>query len=432
MFHREVLERALKAAGAAEVYQHSSSNTPVEFKANKLKTLETKDSRSLTLRVIHDGRIGIASTSKFEDPDWVVEAAVAAAEFGPKAEYEFPRPTGNPEVDVFDGRTPAYPVERMVETGREIVDRLLEHEGELNIDVGLDKEVERTMIAGEGGELAYKRTSFGGSVSANLVRGSDVLDIYSFQVDCGPDFDVDRVEEEITRKLELAKVTASVGVGTMPVVLTPMAFMMTVGPALGAGFNGKMVEQGASPLAGKIGEKLFDERLSIADDATLYRSPQSCPFDDEGVPTSRVPLVEEGLVTNFLFDLQTAGKVGASSTGNGYGATPSPRGSATVVRGGEGTLEELIADIEEGILADYLLGGGQSNVLRGDFGGNLLLGYKIEKGEIVGRLKDTLISGNTYELLANIGRIGGRCEWVGGRLYAPPMVLEGVTVSTKG
>ena len=69
-------------------------------------------------------------------------------------------------------------------------------------------------------------------------------------------------------------------------------------------------------------------------------------------------------------------------------------------------------------------------MLRGDFGGNLLLGYKIEKGEIVGRLKDTLISGNAYELLANIGRIGGRCEWVGGRLYAPPMVLEGVTVSS--
>ena len=324
---------------------------------------------------------------------------------------------------------PAYPVERMVETGREIVERLLEHEGELIIDVGLDKEVERTLIAGEAGELAYERTSFGGSVSANLVRGTDVLDIYSFQVDCGPDFDSDRVLEEITRKLDLAKEQGTVMGGKMPVVLTPMAFMMTVGPALGVGFNGKMVEQGASPLAGKIGEKMFDERLSIADDATLYRSPQSCPFDDEGVPTRRVPLVEGGVVRNFLFDLQTAGKVGANSTGNGYGATPSPRASATVVRGGEGSLEELIAEIEEGVLADYLLGGGQANVLRGDFGGNLLLGYKIEKGEVVGRLKDTLIAGNAYELLAEIGRIGGQCEWVGGRLYAPPMVLMGVTVS---
>ncbi len=432
MFYREVRERALKAAGAAEVYLHSSSSTPVEFKANKLKTLETKESRSLTLRVIHEGRIGITSTSKFEDPDWVVEAAVAAAEFGPEAKYEFPKPARNAEVDVFDRRTPAHPVERMVEMGREIVDRLLDYEGELNIDVGLDKEVERTLLAGDGGELAYERTSFGGSVSANLVRGPDVLDIYSFQVDCGPDFDVDRVEEEITKKLELAKVTASVAAGELPVVLTPIAFMMTVGPALGMGLNGKMVEQGASPLAGKIGEKMFDERLSIADDATLHRSPQSCPFDDEGVPTRRVPLVEHGVVKNFLYDLQTAGKVGASSTGNGYGATPAPRSSATVVGGDEGTLEELIAEIEEGVLADYLLGGGQSNVLRGDFGGNLLLGYKIEKGKIVGRLKDTLISGNAYELLANIGRIGGRSEWVGGRLCAPPMVLEGVTVSTKG
>ena len=432
MFYREVLERALKAASTAQVYVHSGSSTPVEFKANKLKTLETKDSRALTLRAIHEGRIGIASTSKFEDPEWVVEAAVAAAEFGPEAEFEFPVPTGNAEVDVFDARTGGYPVEEMVETGKEIVGLLLEHEGGLNIDVGLDKEVEHTVIAGAGGELSYERTTFGGSVSANLVRGTDVLDVFSFQVECSPDFDVDRVYEEITRKLELAKETASVTGGKMPVVLTPMAFAMTLSPALGMGFNGKMVEQGASPLAGRIGEKMFDERLSIADDATLHRSPQSCPFDDEGVPTRRVPLVEEGVVRGFLYDLQVAGKVGASSTGNGYGATPSPRSSATVVGGDEGTLEDLIGEIEEGVLADYLLGGGQSNVLRGDFGGNLLLGYKIEKGQIVGRLKDTLIAGNAYELLANVGRIGGRSEWVGGRLCAPPMVLEGVTVSAKG
>lgn len=432
MFHQDVLERATRAADSAQIFLRSTNNTPVRFTANKLKTLETKDSRVLTLRIVHNGRIGIASTSKFEDPDWVVRAAVAAALFGPEAKYEFPNPTASPEVDVFDRRTPEYPVEEMVHSGREIVDRLLQHESALNIDVGLDKEVERTLIAGAAGELSYQRTSFGGSVSANLVRGTDILDVYSFQVECGPDFDADRVHEEITWKLDLARVTASVSNGALPVVLTPMAFMMTVGPALGSGLNGKLVEQGVSPLAGRIGEPVFDERLSIADDATLHRSPLSCPFDDEGVPTRRVPLVEDGVVKNFLFDLQTAGRMGASSTGNGYRTTPSPRSSATVVGGEEGSLEDLIADIDEGVLADYLLGGGQANVLRGDFGGNLLLGYKIEKGQIVGRLKDTLISGNAYELLAKIGRIGGRCEWIGGRLCAPPMVLENVTVSTKG
>jgi PmbA protein len=432
MFHREVLEKAALKADAAQVFLRSSGNTPVRFAANKLKTLETRDARSLTLRVIHAGRVGIASTSKFEDADWVVEAALAAAEFGPEARFEFADPAANPEVDVFDPRTPAHAVEDMVEVGREIVDLLRQHEPDLNIDVGLDKEVERTAIAGGAGELAYERTSYGGSVSANLVRGSDVLDVYSFQVECGPDFDLDRIYAEITEKLDLAKESATVATGTLPVVLTPMAFGMTLAPALGAGFNGKLIEQGASPLVGRIGEQVFDERLAIADDATLHRSPLSCPFDDEGVPTRRVPLIEDGVVKSFLFDLQTAGRLGETSTGNGYGATPAPRVSATVVGGGEGSLEDLIGDIEEGILADYLLGGGQANVLRGDFGGNLLLGFKIEQGQLVGRLKDTLISGNAYELLAKIGRIGGRCEWVGGRLCAPPLMLEGVTVATRG
>ena len=187
MFHREVLEKAALKADAAQVFLRSSGNTPVRFAANKLKTLETRDARSLTLRVIHAGRVGIASTSKFEDADWVVEAALAAAEFGPEARFEFADPAANPEVDVFDPRTPAHAVEDMVEVGREIVDLLRQHEPDLNIDVGLDKEVERTAIAGGAGELAYERTSYGGSVSANLVRGSDVLDVYSFQVECGPD-----------------------------------------------------------------------------------------------------------------------------------------------------------------------------------------------------------------------------------------------------
>ena len=136
---------------------------------------------------------------------------------------------------------------------------------------GVPAPVERTLIAGAGGELAYERTSFGGSVSANLIRGSDVLDIYSFQVDCGPDFDVDRVEEEITKKLALAKVTASVSAGELPVVLTPMAFMMTVGPALGVGCHGTVVEQGASPAAGQGGVVVPDRLVGLWRERHGYR-----------------------------------------------------------------------------------------------------------------------------------------------------------------
>ena len=125
--------------------------------------------------------------------------------------------------------------------------------------------------------------------------------------------------------------------------------------------------------------------------------------------------------------------MGTSSTGNGYrgAGNPSPSSTAAVIGAGDGSMEEIIAGIEEGLLVEYILGGGQSNVLRGDFGGNVHLGFKIENGQLAGRVKDTLIAGNAYEVLANIRQIGGERRWVGGSLYCPPVALEGVTVSTK-
>ena len=122
--------------------------------------------------------------------------------------------------------------------------------------------------------------------------------------------------------------------------------------ALRAGFNGKTVFQGASPLAGKTGFKAFDSRLSIYDDATLDYAIGSSPMDEEGVPTQRTPLVEEGRVESFYYDLQTAGLAGTKSTGNGYRATrsgdafegpPTPTTSNIIILPGDVDLTDMIS-----------------------------------------------------------------------------------------
>ena len=433
MFDQRVIELAEKSADQAETFLHTSSTTPAEFQANKLKSLETKDSRSLTLRVIKDGRIGVTSTSRIDDPAAVVRDALVSADFGAEARFEFPPLGERTEVDVFNSETPSFPVERMVETGRELISRLLDYNPDLLIDMSLEKEEDETRISRDGVAESYRRTGFGVSVNANLIRGTDMLDVFSFNVSCAPEIESDSLFAEIRDKLELARESGSIESGMMPVVFSPVAFMLTIGPALGMGFNGKMVEQGASPLGDKLGEKVFDQRLSIHDDATLDKRPRSGPFDDEGVPTRRVTLVNRGVVSEFLYDLQTAGKMAARSTGSGYRGqgSPSPSSTATIVDAGDGSIEEIISDIEEGLLVEYILGGGQANVLRGDFGGNVHLGFKIENGQLAGRVKNTLITGNTYEALANIRRIGGEPRWVGGSLYCPPIALEEITVSTK-
>ncbi len=432
-FDEQVLELAEKSADAAEAFVHTSSATPVEFEANKLKSIETKVSRSVSLRLIKDGRIGTTSTSRDDDPEAVVASALESSVYGAEARFEFPPLGERTKVDVYDGETPTIPVESMAEAGKQLIARLLEYNPELLIDVSIGKDDEEIRIARYGAAESYRRTGFGVSVSANLIRGTDMLDVYSFNVSCSPDLDTDSLFDEIREKLELARDAGAVESGSIPVVLSPIAFMLTVGPALRMGFNGKMVEQGASPLVGKLGEEVFDPALTIHDDATLQQRPSSSPFDDEGVPTRSVPLVENGIVSEFLYDLQTAGRMGTQSTGNGYrgGGSPSPSSTAAIVDAGEGSLQDLIGNVENGLFVDYILGGGQANVLRGDFGGNVQLGFKIENGRLAGRVKDTLIAGNAYEVLAKIRQIGGERRWVGAGLYCPPMALDGITVSTK-
>jgi PmbA protein len=92
----------------------------------------------------------------------------------------------------------------------------------------------------------------------------------------------------------------------------------------------------------------------------------------------------------------------------------------------------MLEDMQEGLIVEQLMGADQGNLLGGDFGGNVLLGYKVENGEIVGRVKDTMIAGNVYQVLRELPGIGREARWVGGTLQTPPLYCSDVSVTTKG
>ena len=91
----------------------------------------------------------------------------------------------------------------------------------------------------------------------------------------------------------------------------------------------------------------------------------------------------------------------------------------------------MVSDIKEGLVVEQLMGATQGNVLGGDFSGNVLLGYKIENGKIVGRVKDTMVSGNIYKLFKDIAAIGSESRWEGSFLNTPPLYLNNVSVASK-
>ena len=91
----------------------------------------------------------------------------------------------------------------------------------------------------------------------------------------------------------------------------------------------------------------------------------------------------------------------------------------------------MIRDVKEGLIIEQLMGAEQGNLLSGDFGGNVLLGYKVENGQVVGRVKDTMVSGNIYEVLKDLVAIGQETSWVGSRLKTPAVYCRNLAVAAK-
>jgi PmbA protein len=197
-------------------------------------------------------------------------------------------------------------------------------------------------------------------------------------------------------------------------------------------FNGRLVHQGQSPLVGALGEEKYDRRVSLHDDPTMALRPASRPYDDEGTPSRRTALIDRGVVRSFLYDLQTAGLAKTESTGSAERAgTTQPNISTTslLLETGDTTFAEMVSGLKEGIIVEELMGAGQGNIMGGDFSGNVLLGYKVENGEITGRVKNTIVAGNIHDALRNIVAIGSEARWVGGTAYTPPILIERLAVS---
>jgi len=430
-----VLAQAKKVAEEAEVFMVSSEETPVQFEANRLKHIQSKQSTSMALRIIKQGRIGYATTTEVGDVQNLVNNAVETAQFGMRAKFELPSPTTYPQIDIFDPAVESTPVEKMVELGAELIAIVTGHTPDILCEAMVSKDtISLRILNSRGGQASYKKSIFSLGIMGSLIRDTDMLFVGESQSSCHPLTHPREVTEVVLQQLELAKNQASVLTRELPVILTPRGVASALIPSLMMAFNGKTVLEGASPIGGKLGKQVFDPKLWLWDDPTIAYRPHSRPCDDEGIPSQRTSLIEQGVVASFLYDLQTAALAKTRSTGNSGrgGGLPTPSPSAFTIAPGQTPFDEMVSDIKEGLVIEQLMGAEQGNILGGDFSGNVLLGYKVESGKIVGRVKDTMVSGNVYQVLKEVTAIGSEAEWVGGFLQTPPIYCPRLSVASKG
>lgn len=427
----KILDLTLKHTPSVEVLYEEGESRSVSFENNKLKYVNTKSIRGIGLRVIKDGRIGFSSTTDFRKPEKLVANAIESAKFGQRAAFDFPSRNTFPKVNIFDQNVIDFHIHKCVDIGKEAIDRALTANSSYECSVGIGKGYGmRRLMNSKGLDISSSSTAFSMGIEILRVKDQSLLWVGEGESSKNLITDLNKHVDKALRGLQLAEKELKLKTGSYPVVVTAKA-MGNLLATFEAGCNGKLVQKGASPLTNKLGEKIIDERVSIYDDATIDLADSSYPWDGEGVPSQRVPLFEKGVLKNFLFDLQTAGIMKTKSTGNGsrgFSSQPSPGNSNVIVEPGDMPLETMIKNTKYGVLVDQVLGGGQSNILAGEFSVNIDLGYLIENGEIVGRVKDCMFAGNVFEVFNNIIAIGDKAEWHGSTKL-PPFYFKAINIA---
>jgi PmbA protein len=428
----DILTELGKESEQVEVVDLQSEKTTVEYEANSLKTCTITETKGTAVRVIRKGRLGFAASSDEKAMEKLAVNALESAAYGDKALFSFPDIQPAPAVSTFDQAIADLSIPRLVEMGREILDLVLRVEPEARCNISVERNLVSATIRNQTGlDISFRTSPLALGFEIDRIEGDDILILYdTFGTSLWKDTYLD-FARRLVQKLEQARTITTLQPGKMPVLFAPNG-TLALGLPLSRGLNGKEVLKGTSPMKGKLGEKLFDEKITLLDDGTIDGKFASAAYDDEGVPHRRNVLVEKGVLNGFIYDLKTAAKSGVDSTGNAARSLfnpPEPALTNFVIQPGETALKDILGGIDQGILVDDLLGLGQGNIISGAFSNPLALAFKIEKGEIVGRVKDLSIAGNIYDLLKNVAAISRETQWVYNTFHAPYILIPEMNVA---
>jgi len=428
----EILRRLVDNNIKGDVFFRKGFSTSVLFDANKLKSIDISESSGVGLRVIVNGKIGYSSQYGAYDPDWLFEKALATTSIDTNLKL----PEGLNRQELFsDEGLKSVSVDDLTRIGKEMIERVLNVYSDVLCGVELKKDVGESVIRNtEGIDCNRERSILIVEMNVNRIKGTDMLEIYEETgvKDLGR-LDTNKLTSKLIDALDASREIAKPSRSRIPVIFTPKAVYVLLLPIVSS-LNGKVVVMGASPLQDKIGKKVFDEKFSLIEDPFNNEGLASTSFDDEGMPTSTLLLVKDGVVGGFYFDLHTASLIGQDGNGHGFRnglSQPSPGLTNLIVLPGDKSIKDIISSLDEVLVVDQMMGVGQGNVLSGEFSVNVHLGYLYRRGELIGRVKDTMVAGNAYSALSNILALSRETEWIEGTLNTPYICIPELTVVSK-
>lgn len=431
----EIIKRLSGKVEGFEIVRDETLTTIAEFRGDEFYSLETKETKGLGLRVIKDGKLGFAATTDLSRIPELVESTIQIAGYGEKVNFAFPPEMRKVKCQLVSEKVKYISSAQLFSLGKEIIAETKRQFPQFKIDLNLNHNIFRRRLINSSGFIGeYEKVSYTLSFSGLIVGDDGLIWINDYKnLSNGEPLSI---LEFVNRQVLLARNSlpkARLETKTYPVIFAPSYGLVEFFFPLLLGVNGKNFQKRITPLLEQEGKEISSPLLSVCDDGLLDFASGSSPFDGEGVAKGQTALIEKGVFKNFLFDLKTASLSGRKSTGNAsrsYDSEPLPGANNFIISPGEGTLSQAIQGIKEGLLIYEVIGGGQSNILAGDFSLSIGLGFKIKDGEIKGRVKDCMMAGNFYEVIKRISQIGGELKDLG-NFYFPFIKFEDVKVTGK-
>lgn len=421
---QQLLERSKQAgAESAEVYQLQTRSRIACFDANVLKQVEQRETHGLALRLWRHHRPGLAVSYGNINPDTLVQQAIALSQLNnPQRPQLISTQLHAPALN----RGSAVSQEQLIDWGEDVIGTVLSDHNQCSCSAELSCESEEIYLVNSNGlECGYVDTTLRSFLTTEWIRGHDFLCIEANQTerDC---LNLTALTHRIQQALQWSAVQVPAPRGAVPILFTPNATEV-LWDTVQAALNGQKVVDEISPWAYQLDQVMLSPQLTLAQRPDL--GPFSCPFDDEGMPSHPLQFIRNGQLQAYFTDQKYGLILGAGSTGNGFRPNlhsyPVPELINLVINPGAFSFEEMIDQMEDGLIVDQVLG--ETRRISGDLSFNVDLGYRVQQGEIIGRVKDTLITGNVYRALNQLIALGNDNQW-NDIYYSPSLLVSGFSI----
>jgi PmbA protein len=440
---RSVVKQALdNGAGEAECTISEGEEFSASVRMGQVETLKEAGSRGAGLRVLIGKRMGSSYTSDLspEGIRQMVRSAIDLASLtteDPHAGLPDTAELGSIEGDLqlFSEDVAGLPADRKIDAAKRAEAAALAFDPRITNSEGasFDSNIGGRVFANSLGFIGSYRSTYC-SVSAVPVARQNGSMERDYWFTMARDFaglqdpeSVGRIAAARTiRRLGAVKVETQ----RVPVIFEPRVARTLLGNLFEA-VEGRSIYRQASFLAGKLGEKVADERITLIDDGTIPHLFGSQPFDDEGVPTRRTAVIEKGVLRSYLLNTYTARKLGLRTTGN---ASRGITGNAGIGHGnfflepGDKSPDAIIRGVKNGFYVTELIGSGV-NIVTGDYSRGAV-GIWIRDGELAFPVSEVTIAGTLQEMLNGIGEIGSNLEFRGS-VSAPTIMIGEMTVAGR-